>query len=232
MIHLVPERLRSPMALRVLGTVAIGFLLLLVLVEVGGELAMGELRAFDRWLLRALRSSTDVTDPIGPRWFEEMARDVTALGGTAILTIVVSIANGYLLLKARWRTAVFLSGAVLLGLAVMHTLKQVFGRARPDLVPHVQYVYSNSFPSGHAMASALTYLTLAALLARVETGRRVQVFLLGAALWVTALVGMSRVYLGVHYPTDVLGGWGAGAAWAVLCYIVVDYLTERGWLDA
>jgi undecaprenyl-diphosphatase len=107
-------------------------------------------------------------------------------------------------------------------------LKLGFERPRPDLVPHAVVVYTASFPSGHAMLSAVTWLTLGALLMRVEPRRRVKAYVLALAVLTTLLVGASRIYLGVHWPTDVLAGWCIGAAWALMCWLAALWLQRRG----
>ena len=122
----------------------------------------------------------------------------------------------------------FVIAAVVGGTLLSTALKMGFERPRPDLVPHGTRIYTASFPSGHAMLSAVTYLTLGALLARVQKRRRVKALLLGLAILITLLVGMSRVYLGVHWPSDVLAGWCVGAAWAALCWFVALQLQRRG----
>ncbi|MBR9904520.1 MAG: phosphatase PAP2 family protein, partial [Gammaproteobacteria bacterium] len=110
-------------------------------------------------------------------------------------------------------------------------MKLGFDRPRPDLVPHEAMVYTASFPSGHSMMSAVTYLTLAALLIRVQPALRLKAYLLILAILLTLLVGISRVYLGVHWPTDVLAGWTAGASWAALCWIVMRWMQRHGQLE-
>ena len=117
------------------------------------------------------------------------------------------------------------------GVAISLLLKAGFSRPRPDLVPHGQAVYTSSFPSGHSMAAAVTYLTLGAMLASARSNRWVRGYLLGLALLVSGAVGVTRVYLGVHWPTDVLGGWTAGAAWALLCWIIARRLRRIGVLE-
>jgi undecaprenyl-diphosphatase len=197
-------------------------------VNLAGEVIEGDTTRLDRTLLMALRSPGDPTDPIGPRWFEEAARDVTGLGGHAVLTMVTLAAIAYLLLARKRHAAVLVVAAIGGGMLMSTLLKLGFDRPRPDLVPHGVRVYTASFPSGHAMLSAVTYLTLGALLARVQPRRRIKAFLLGVAILLTVLIGMSRVYLGVHWPSDVLAGWCGGAAWAALCWFVALQLQRRG----
>ena len=199
-----------------------------VFVEIAGEVIEGDVTRFDRTLLMALRSAGDPSDPIGPRWFEEAARDVTGLGGTTVLTFVTLAATAYLVMTGKTHAALLVLVAVGGGMLLSTALKLGFARPRPDLVPHGVRVYTASFPSGHAMLSAVTYLTLGALLARVQPQRRVKAFLLGLAIALTVLIGMSRVYLGVHWPSDVLAGWCGGAAWASLCWFVALQLQRRG----
>jgi undecaprenyl-diphosphatase len=188
----------------------------------------GETRAMDRGLLLALRDPADPSDPIGPRWLEEVARDVTALGSTAILTFATAAVAGYLVLSRRRAAALLVLVAVAGGTLLSTLLKLGFERPRPDLVPHAVEVYTASFPSGHAMLSAVTWLTLGALLMRVEPRRRVKAYVLAMAVLTTLLVGASRIYLGVHWPTDVLAGWCIGAAWALICWLAALWLQRRG----
>lgn len=197
-------------------------------VELADEVVEGETRAFDRAVVTALRSADDPGDPWGPLWFEEMGRDFTALGGVGVLMLITFAAAALLALQGQRRTALFVLGAVLGGMAVSFLLKDLFDRPRPDLVPHLAEVYTSSFPSGHSMMSALTYLTLAGLLARHQRRRRVKLFLVGVAAFLALLVGASRIYLGVHWPTDVVAGWTAGAAWALGCLLGARWLGRRG----
>ncbi len=195
------------------------------------EMMEGETRAFDTAVLLALRDPADPADPLGPVWLEEMGRDVTALGGLGVLAGITLVAAGYLWLSGR-RRAMWLMIAAVAGAQVFSTLfKLGFDRPRPDLVPHGAITYTSSFPSGHAMMAAATYLTLAVMLARAQQRRRLKAYILTVAVIVTLAVGVSRVYLGVHWPTDVLAGWAAGAGWALLCWIVADWLERRGALS-
>jgi undecaprenyl-diphosphatase len=211
--------------------------LLLLAVVAGGAWAFVELAdavrdggsaSFDRTLLLALRNPVDAADPLGPRWVEEVGRDITALGGLAVLFIVTAATAVYLLLIGKPHAALFVVAAVAGGELLATLFKAGFARPRPDLVPHGATVYTASFPSGHAMLSAVTYLTLGALLARMHAQAAVKVFFLGVAVLLTVLVGASRVYLGVHWPTDVLAGWSAGAVWAALCLLAARWFQRRG----
>ena len=200
-------------------------------LELAGDVREGDTAAFDRALLLALRRPGDLADPIGPSWVEESARDITGLGGYAILTMVTVAAVVYLLMARKDAAALLVIAAVVGGMMLSTALKLGFERPRPDLVPAGARVYTASFPSGHAMLSAVTYLTLGALLARVERRRRTKAFLLATAVAVVLLVGVSRVYLGVHWPSDVLAGWCVGAAWAALCWFVALQLQRRGQVE-
>ncbi|HVR96386.1 MAG TPA: phosphatase PAP2 family protein [Thermoanaerobaculia bacterium] len=211
-------------------------LLVLVLVaggiwmfaELAGEVREGETKQIDEAVLLALRNPADRSDPLGPRWVEEMARDFTALGGVGVLTILTLAVCGFLVLDHKNRAALLVFVEVGGALVLSFLLKHGFQRPRPDLVPHGSYVYTTSFPSGHSMMSAATYLTLGALLARVQPRRRLKAYLLGLAVLLTLVVGFSRVYLGVHWPTDVLAGWTAGGVWALIGWLLARWLQRRG----
>jgi len=196
------------------------------------EVLERETRAFDRALLLTLRNPHDRADPIGPAWFEELGRDLTALGSTGVLSLICLGVIGFLVLLRRHHAALFVFVAVGGGWLLSTLLKIGFDRPRPDLVPHATLVQTASFPSGHAMMAAVTYLTLGALLARLQPRRRLKLYVLGLAVMVTVAVGITRVYLGVHWPTDVLAGWSIGAAWAALCWTLALWLQRRGEVEA
>lgn len=197
-------------------------------VEIAGEVLEGDSQAVDRQILLSLRSPDDLADPVGPGWVEELMRDFTALGGNGILTLATLLAAGALFLARKPHAAWALMVAVALGLVVSLLLKGAFDRPRPDLVPHGSIVYTHSFPSGHSMLSALTYLTLATILARQTAKVRLKLYYFACALLLTTLTGVSRVYLGVHWPSDVLAGWAAGAAWVLGCWLVAQALRPGG----
>ncbi len=208
--------------------IAAVFASLWAFIALADAMQKGATEAFDRGLLMALRNKNDITDPLGPGWVEEMGRDFTALGGIPVLTLVSLSILAYLFVYGSRRIAVFFLAATVGALILSNVLKLALDRPRPDLVPHGAMVYTSSFPSAHAMQSAATYLTLGALLARVQTRRKIKVLVAVTAVLITVLVGVSRVYLGVHWPTDVLAGWTAGAAWALLCWLIARWLQLRG----
>ena len=196
--------------------------------ELADEVEDGESHAFDKAILLALRNPSDTEDPLGPPWLELVARDITSLGGTAMLTLVTLATLGFLLMTRKRGAAILVAISVIGGTLLSSLLKSGFDRPRPDLVPHAVEVSSASFPSGHAMLATVTYLTLGALLVQVQEQRGVQIYLLAWALLISLLVGASRIYLGVHWPTDVLAGWCVGAAWALLCATIALFLQRRG----
>jgi undecaprenyl-diphosphatase len=201
-------------------------------VMIADEVRESETQAFDEAVLLALRSRSDLSDPIGPLWFEEAVRDVTALGSDVVLAFVTLSVAGFLLLARKHAAALLVLISVFGGAALGSSLKTLFERPRPDLVPHGVEVYTASFPSNHAMLSAVTYLTLGALLARLEVKPAVKAYFLAVSVLVTVVVGVSRVYLGVHWPTDVLAGWSVGAAWAMAVWLAALWLQRRGQVEA
>jgi undecaprenyl-diphosphatase len=188
------------------------------------EVVEGDTRAVDEAIILGFRVPGDPTDPVGPPWFEESVRDVTSLGSAPALVIAVLAVVGFLALAKAWRPAVFTLAASGGGLIVSSLLKYAVDRPRPDLVPHGNLIYTSSFPSGHSMMSAVVYLTLAALVARLIERRLLKGYALGVAISLTLLVGVSRIYLGVHWPSDVLAGWSAGAAWALGCWLIARWI--------
>lgn len=202
-----------------------------VFSEVAESVLEGEARQFDEVLLLAMRNPADRSDPLGPLWMEELARDVTALGSVGVLLLTTLATIGYLLLTRRRRVALLVLVTVGGGMLLSTFLKLGFDRPRPDLVPHGSAVYTASFPSGHSMLSAVVYLTLGALLARIHPRPSVKAYILTLAVVLTVGVGLSRVYMGVHWPTDVLAGWTAGAVWALLCWLVALWLQQQGTVE-
>lgn len=203
-------------------------LALFAFIKVTEEMLEGDTRDFDEWLLRSLRHPEQPELPIGPEWLIEAAREITVLGGTTILVVLLIVVLGYLALDGKYAAMSLVAVASGGGALLSTAMKYLIGRERPEVIPHFVSVASPSFPSGHSMLAAVVYLTLGALLARFAAQRRIRTYLVSVALLLALLVGSSRVYLGVHYPTDVLGGWAAGLAWALVCWLVARYLQYRG----
>ena len=197
-------------------------------VELAETVRDSQSHDLDRRILLAFRSSGEGSPPIGPSWLPEAVRDVTSLGSATVLVFITAAMVVYLLITRRRAAALFVFVAVAGGQILSSLLKLVIDRARPDIVPHLAEVQTASFPSGHAMLAAVTYLTLGALAARIAPGRAVSAYILGLAILVTLAVGVSRIYLGVHWPSDVLAGWCAGAAWAMLCWLIAQWVLRRG----
>jgi undecaprenyl-diphosphatase len=220
---------RQEVLLLVVGLVVLGCAY--VLIQLTDEVKEGDTQKFDEWVLRTLRRADDPALPIGPRWLREVGLDVTALGSAVVLGLVVVAVIGFMLLQRTyglaWLTLIATTGGALLSTL----LKLLIHRDRPSVVPHLREVRSLSFPSGHAMLSAVVYLTLGILLCRIVRGRVAKLYCLGWAVLLTLLVGMSRIYLGVHYPTDVLAGWMAGLVWALGCWLIAEYLRRRGAIE-
>lgn len=201
--------------------------LLLLFGGIAEEVVEGDTNRLDRAVLMSFRTADNPADLIGPDWFEEMVRDVTALGSYAFVIIIVTAATGYLLLMRKFGLALLLLAAEAGGMLFSTLLKELFDRPRPDL-EHAARVFTASFPSGHATLSAVTFLTLGALLTRVTADRKAKLYFMATAIVLTLLVGLSRLYLGVHYPSDILAGWCIGSAWAVLCWGGALWLQRRG----
>ncbi|MER8975926.1 MULTISPECIES: phosphatase PAP2 family protein [unclassified Mesorhizobium] len=180
--------------------------------------------AFDTEILLAFRKAGQPDNPIGPAWLEGAMRDITSLGSASVLVLITAAMIVYLLLIRRPGAALLMFVAVAGGQLLSSVLKFDIDRPRPDLVSHLADVASLSFPSGHAMLSAVTYLTLGSMAARFLPGRTTKIYVLGLAVLTTVVVGISRIYLGVHWPSDVLAGWCAGFAWAMLCWLAARFL--------
>ena len=195
-------------------------------IELAGEVLEGDTQAFDEWVLKSLRKPDDPHTAIGPWWVRHMIRDLSALGGVTVLTMLTVTVAGFWGLIGNWR-AMWTVLAAAAGQTLSSLLKYLLSRQRPEVVPHFVDVSSASFPSGHAMVSAAVYLTLGILLAEFVERRSLKSYLIGVAIVLPVVIGASRVYLGVHYPTDVLAGWTAGAMWAVLCGYAAVWMRPR-----
>jgi undecaprenyl-diphosphatase len=196
-------------------------------LALASEVMEGDTKTLDTRILVSLRQADDPSRPIGPAWVESALLDLTAIGGPTVLALVVLAVVGFLALQTRYRTALVVLITSASGEVANIAIKNAFMRPRPTVVPHLREAFSTSFPSGHAMESAIIYLTLGAMLMRLAERRITKLYCMGMAIFVTFLVGMSRVYLGVHYPTDMLGGWIFGFMWASLCWLVSQRFEEE-----
>ena len=191
--------------------------------KLSSEVNLGNTQSFDERLVVSMRQD-DLDKTIGPTWGLGVARDITGLGSVAILGLLTFATAGFLLLRRGYHLAILLVSSVSFGTFVCFTLKSFFDRPRPQIVPHLTAVASNSFPSGHAMMSAIVYLTLATIVAATMKSTTHKLYIFGLAFFVVGLIGFSRVFLGVHYPTDVIGGWMIGLVWAMTTWTLTKWL--------
>ncbi len=200
---------RIPPILRGASVAAIGIALVLLV-----GLAIGRWPFdFDRSIILGLRAWG------GPRWLPGVAVDMTALGGGTALTLIVAIVAGLLFVQRHWLTALAMIAASASGGLVVAFVKAQIGRARPDIVDHLVVVSHASFPSGHSANSAVVYLTLAGLAQQVTPDRATRRYVMLIAILLVGAIGCSRVYLGVHWPSDVLAGWSFGTLWALAWWL-------------
>ena len=198
--------------------------LLLVFAGIAWGVSEGQFATFDRAVILALRN---MAGPLGPAWIDETARNITSFGSVIVVCLVAGAYVGYLLLLQERSSAILMLVSVLGGLVLNEVLKMIFDRPRPDLaLPSIQ-VFSSSFPSGHALLSCATYLTMGAIAVRGAPSAIIRAYVMGTAILLAFLVGMSRIYLGVHYPTDVLAGWCIGSAWPLACWYVAKEFEQR-----
>jgi undecaprenyl-diphosphatase len=202
-----------------------------VVVELADAMLEGSTQRYDDWVLARLRSPADPSKPIGPVWVQAMWTDLSSLGSSSVLTLVTLGCAGALLLARRYRMLIVLAIVVGGGSLLTWEMKEFFNRPRPPYAETVPYVMTASFPSGHSMLSAVVYMTLAVLLARTSSQRRFKIYFITVGAIITVIVGLSRVYLGVHYPTDVLAGWSAGLTWAMLCWLIIYFLQQSGLVE-
>lgn len=201
--------------------IAVGILIVSVwgFVNLADEVMEGGTQGFDERVLESVRRGPDLKDMVGPPWLEKSVLEITNLGGITTVTLVVSVVAIFLLLAGHWvRAAVVLLAAG--GGAMLTTgLKQLFAITRPSVVPHLTTETTFSFPSGHSTMAATVYLTLGLLLAQMSGHRWFKAYFMCVAVAVVLMVGVSRVMVGVHNPTDVIGGWAVGGAWAILVWL-------------
>jgi undecaprenyl-diphosphatase len=155
----------------------------------------------------------------------DVALNVTALGAGMVVWLVVIVASVFLW-SSRHRWSAALLWVSILGSGLINSvMKLFFNRPRPQLFPwRAPYAGLSSFPSGHSMTSMVCYATLAYLVARLEPNRFLRRFTFGVAVLIVGMIGLSRMYLGVHYPTDVLAGFTMGLAWASFSALFIEAL--------
>lgn len=182
----------------------------------------------DRQIILTMRNSSDLSDAGGPVWFQETAAELTALGGYPILILISIFVVIALLIGRKASAAFFLSVTLISGSVVSSLLKLLFNRPRPDLVDHLDKTFTSSFPSAHAMVSMIAWLTLAAVAVRFMKSRPLRIYVLWGAVTIALMIGMTRVYLGVHWPSDVIAGWAMGLTWASFSWLIADAFSRRG----
>lgn len=196
-------------------------------IEVADNVVSGTTEKFDLWAVQTFRETVNNRIPLDEPSIRQAFLDISALGGPAVLFLMTSAMLIFLFWDRRYNAMLLVILATFGGAILAYLLKEGIGRPRPD-VEQLTAVLLPSFPSGHTMLSAIVYPTLGTLLARVVSRKRLKIYFMLVALGLSGLIGISRVYLGVHYPTDVLAGWAAGLAWAALCWTVTKYLQQRG----
>jgi len=198
-----------------------------IFLKVVDEVVEGETAHVNRQIVVALRTGGG-NDPLGPKWLEIAAADLTALGSTAVLVLVVAFVAGLFSMLRRGREAFLVVIAASGGTALSSSLKVLFDRERPEAALRAVEVINPSFPSGHAMLSAVVFLTIGVLAAHFARRKRVKLYVVSAAVFTAMLVGLTRIYLGVHWPSDVLAGWSLGGAWALACWLAA-WALDRPW---
>ncbi|WP_420407065.1 phosphatase PAP2 family protein [Hoeflea sp.] len=196
-------------------------------IEIADELAEGELRKIDEGLFLLLRSADDRSVPLGPPWLQETAVEITAIGGYPLIILTLAAVAGFFVVTKRYGAALYAMLSVGTGALLSQTLKNYYGRPRPDLVDHLDTVHTMSFPSGHALVTTVAYLTMASIIIGFLDNNRARIYVVFVAVFVAFIVGVSRVYVGVHWPSDVAAGWALGAAWASLSWLIVHLLRRK-----
>ncbi|NMH58879.1 phosphatase PAP2 family protein [Alteromonas ponticola] len=189
-------------------------------IELADDAPEGDYLEIENKVLTFFRSAENPEQAIGPFWVEQTALEITSLGSIPVLTLIVVLCVLHMLLIRKYGMAILLTLSTVLGGALTFLLKDIFERARPDKVSALVDVMTYSFPSGHAMTSSIVFMTLGALLAQTVSNNLEKAYFIATALFLSFAIGFTRVYLGVHYPTDVMAGWAAGTAWALICWSI------------
>ena len=214
----------SPMRLMPVLMVALFAGAVYAFLAIADEVSENEIAEIDNFLFMLFRNPGNPAEPLGPAWFRETMTEITSLGGYPVLVILVGSVIGFLVVVGKFGPALFVSLSMISGTAVGHALKLIYDRPRPDLVEPLVNTHTASFPSGHATMSAIVYLTLASLIMRLVDETATRAYVLTVALLLTLAIGLSRIYLGVHLPSDVAAGWALGVAWASLSWLIVSAL--------
>ncbi|PZP55862.1 MAG: phosphoesterase [Micavibrio aeruginosavorus] len=195
--------------------------------EIAEDVTEGDTHSIDTSILLMMRDAENREVAWGPVWFAEMMRDISSLGSMFVLSLFTLCSAVYLYMTKHARRAAYLVAAVIAGTILSNSLKLGFDRPRPDLVPHATETLTSSFPSSHSMMSAIVYLILGALLAQAQASRKLKIYFLSIAVFLTLIVGISRIYLGVHWPSDVMAGWLAGLVFACAFWTGERWLLKR-----
>ena len=231
--RVVPAKIRGYVsaldveALILLGAAMVSVIAAFGFIALAGLVMDGDTQKLDETIVQWFRRADDPSRPRGPAWLLEAIIDITALGSFVVVLLLVLAVSGFLWIHRQKRLIALMMIATAGGFLMNTFMKMLFDRPRPSVVPHLREVVTASFPSGHATIAAVVYLTAGILLFEVVKGRRARLYCLGVAMTLTGLVGFSRVYLGVHYPSDVLAGWATGIAWATACWLAAQYVERR-----
>ena len=220
----IPSRLFEPL---VLISLTIFLSLVWCFWEIAEDVIEGDTHNIDTSILLMMRNPLDQNLPWGPSWLQEMVRDISSMGSTAFLTIATGLVAVFFIMTRRFKRAAYLVSSVISGAVISNLLKMGFDRPRPDLVPHGTIIHTASFPSAHSMMSAIVFLSIGALLAKSQSSRGLKISFMSAAVFLTLIVGISRIYLGVHWPSDVMAGWIAGTMWAMIFWILEYVVSKR-----
>lgn len=205
-------------------TIVTIFVTSLLVLALSWFISNGSTESIDTWLLRLNRADGPEFQPAGSIKLQSVMRDITALGSGVILTGFTMLVMIFHFLRREWRTGWFIGLTILFGWFAMEGLKLMYNRDRPTVVPHMMMEKSLSLPSGHAMMSTVVFFTLASVYSQRTIHRGLQIFAYTVACLLTVVIGYTRIYLGVHHPSDVLAGWLLGLLWVQLTFILRSYL--------
>lgn len=200
----------------------------LAFIKIADEMSEGEVHGFDMAVLQMLHPDpANPSDPLGPKWLDHAAADLTAIGSVSVLAVLALLVGAFLVMQRKRLEAAIIAVAFAGGLTISQLLKEFFNRERPPEAYRASEILNASFPSGHALLSTVVFLTLGAMLVQAAKGQALRIYVMSAAIALTLIVGLTRIYLGVHWTTDVLAGWSAGAAWATACWLAGRWLKQR-----